>query len=368
MFRHPLPSSRISARFARIAGPLALGAFLAGPRWMLAQSPEASPGATPVDATGLQVETAQEILVNFSQAEADGDLYTLVHLFHPDSLREAPGYVVAGWYRDNSLPKGPQPAELTGTPILVPGWTWPVNGQTYPAVAVPFQQHYDDGSTLDSTAMMVPGPAGPFAPYLRFFGDSREFVDEQVKAYYDNLVSAAMQSDFQLVTFPPDAIDLASVLPPTWEDFMLDETGIMEAVEPVEAGQWARYVQTGAADDGTASEIQLSWAKEAVPETTGKTFDYALRAPQRFTSGPAPLDLGWLAEPQVSLVTIMSDDSYVQVQIPEHPMQAGVISERLVFRVLRDDAIWYHMVQVLHTGLEDNVASRFVSSLPYVAV
>jgi hypothetical protein len=356
----------LSTRLVRILGPVLLGTAMLGKQRALAQTPEATPGASPMASPGADTVSAQEALVRFSEIEVSRDAWSLVHAFHPDSLNESPGYVIAGWYRDNVFPKGPHVAELTGAIEQVPDWTWPVTGEQYAAVEVGFHQIFDDGDELEDTAVMVPGPAGDFGPYLRFFGDSRGFIDAQVKVYYDKLLAGAFQTDFQLLSFPRQEVDLATVLPATWEDFEQTEHG---TVENVEAGQWIRYARNEAAGNHTPTEeIQLSWVRVATPDVEPTAFDYALRAPVRFETNPRGIDLGLLREPDISLLTTMADNSYVQVQIPEHPKRAGVVTERLVFMVLDGASTWFTMVQAAHTAMEGNVANRFASSLPYIAV
>ncbi len=351
---------RFSTRLMRVLGPAAVGAAMIESKRTLAQTPIATPAAASV----------RDAVVTFSQFEAEGDVYAIARSYHPDSLNEAPGYVVAGWYRDTVFPKGPQIVESTGEVKQVPAWTWPVNGKAYTVSQLPFRQAFDHDEVLEDVATLAFAPEAEAeadgGSFLRFFGEKRQFVETQVKTYYDRLLAGAFQTDIQLLSFPALAIDLASVLPATWEDFTLADTGNIAAVA---AGQWARYVhQDGGSAPETAEELQVSWVQMSSSEEEPRAFDYALRAPVRFGDEDVNGDLGLLAEPDVTLLTTTADNTFVQVQAPSAPDAQDRVTDRLVFMVPGNGGVWYHMVQATNTDPNGGLAQRFASSLPYIAV
>jgi hypothetical protein len=124
------------------------------------------------------VEAAAEML---GELESTFELDALYQLLHPDVRREVSFEAMACWYIDEYAPVT-TPGEVTVTDIEFDEWTWGVNGETYDAATVDFEQEFETGSG---------GPGGPevsletgtqhlvFAAgaWRWFFGGSEEFLD-----------------------------------------------------------------------------------------------------------------------------------------------------------------------------------------------
>lgn len=133
--------------------------------------------------------------VDQSRLEVKGRIPELYLRMHPDAQAEVPLYAVAYWYETTFLPSGPNVIEVTDW--FITEWTWPVTGETYAAyqteggapvtAEVAYHQTFADGSTRDDTLHLVQQPTNE---WRWFFGQSREFIDEQVALAEENGVTS----------------------------------------------------------------------------------------------------------------------------------------------------------------------------------
>ncbi len=126
-------------------------------------------------------EQAAATAVYLSRLEVAGDLETLYAWLHPDAQAVVPEAAVAGWYREEWLPRGPEAIGVTG--VDIGQWTWPVTGMTYPRTAeIAFEQAFADGSVVSDVLRLVQDDQGV---WRWFFGRDAGFVEEQIDRFVD---------------------------------------------------------------------------------------------------------------------------------------------------------------------------------------
>jgi hypothetical protein len=360
--RSPHFSVRISSRSVRLLLPAAVasaGFGMGAPRL-------SAHTATPFPESIPDVDVVADEVVGFSQLEVDQKLAQMFSAYHIDSLVESPGYVMAGWYADNIFPKGPQLAEPVGDVRYRTGWLWPVNGEMYDVFEVDFRQPFDSGDVIEGTYRIAPGIPEKTAPLLHFFGDTREFVDEQREMYRQRMIDAAERVDFQLLSFPADDVDLEASAPATWEDFTRFEIGTF--AEPY-MGAYARYAREECETAcGPSEEILLTWQRYPADDAPAGAFDYGLQGTVRPVEGEFGPGSVFLTSPDTRLVMYTADESYARIQVPTLPRETTRLGDRLVFVAKNDTDVWFHSVFANFTKPGNDLATRFASSLPYIAV
>lgn len=153
---------------------------------------EAAPQVRRTQSADIRLESASEFARELSRLEADRNWGALAALMHPDSRAVVPDAAVAGWYEATFAGKTTSALTVTGAEPVT--WVWPVTGETYAAVRVSFTQPYwIEGVRSDETGAvhLVETGAGGWG---WFFGNSRQFVDEQIAHYAPNQQSGPLAS------------------------------------------------------------------------------------------------------------------------------------------------------------------------------
>ena len=112
---------------------------------------------------------------------AQGNFNALFDYLHPDVLDEVPRSVGLAIFEGVYGATQPGPARI-GQPEPV-SYTWPVNGETYDAVQVPYEQEFTNAEgqrdTLKSLMYLAPFEG----QYRWFLGNSRAFVAEAIARF-----------------------------------------------------------------------------------------------------------------------------------------------------------------------------------------
>ena len=115
----------------------------------LAQTPPGDP------MTGDDPKAAAEYLSSLESTGYYPTLYALYGFIHPDAESVAPRGTVLGWYMEDFVPLGPQPAIATDVTYLE-SWTWDVTGTTYSNVAeVAYTQEFTNAETVNDVVRLV---------------------------------------------------------------------------------------------------------------------------------------------------------------------------------------------------------------------
>ena len=142
-------------------------------------------GAAPAVGTARQSSVDANAATEAAQAYLDfavqGNFNALFDYLHPDVLDEVPRSVGLAIFQGVYGATQPGPARI-GQPEAVQ-YTWPVNGETYDAVEVPYEQEFTNAEgqrdTLQSFMYLAPFEG----QYRWFLGNSRAFVAEAVARF-----------------------------------------------------------------------------------------------------------------------------------------------------------------------------------------
>lgn len=169
--------------------------------------------------TGDDPMRAAEYLSSLESNNYIPTLYVLYSYIHPDAAETVPRATVIGWYQEDFLPRGPQPAIATDVTWL-DSWTWEVTGQTYSDVAeVSFTQEFADGSTVEDVVRLVYHDGA----WRWWFGRDAAFVEEQNARFslVDNVPQEG-NAPFELETISSLDESILEHLPALIEDAEFD--------------------------------------------------------------------------------------------------------------------------------------------------
>lgn len=137
-----------------------------------------TPKPTPKVDRQKEANAAAAVVVDLTKREMSGEFNAIYDMLHPDAHAAVPRGAVVGWYRHDYGPRGPRTGKVVEVRFIE--WTWAVTGKTYQgAIEVTYRQPFNDGSTDTSVLRLVKHKDN----WRPFFGESRAFIDEQVKKY-----------------------------------------------------------------------------------------------------------------------------------------------------------------------------------------
>jgi uncharacterized protein len=129
----------------------------------------------------LDADAAAEAAQTYLEFAVQGNFNALFDFLHPDVLDEVPRSVGLAIFE--GVYGATQP-ELVGVGRPEPGqYTWPVNGQTYDAIEVPYELEITNDQGQRETRRLLMYLAPYEGQYRWFLGNSRAFVAEAVARF-----------------------------------------------------------------------------------------------------------------------------------------------------------------------------------------
>ncbi|MBA3416103.1 MAG: neutral zinc metallopeptidase [Chloroflexia bacterium] len=127
------------------------------------------------------LDAAAEAAQTYLDLAVQGNFNGLFDYLHPDVLDEVPRSVGLAIFEGIYGATQPDPARI-GQPDPV-SFTWPVNGETYDAVAVPYEQEATNTEGQRETVQSLMYLALFDGQYRWFLGNSRAFVAEAIARF-----------------------------------------------------------------------------------------------------------------------------------------------------------------------------------------
>ena len=126
-------------------------------------------------------DAAAQAAQTYLDLAAQGNFNALFDYLHPDVLDEVPRSVGLAIFQGVYGATQPGPARI-GQPAPV-SYTWPVNGETYDAVEVPYEQTFTNAEGQQETLQSLMYLAPFEGQYRWFLGNSRAYVAEAVARF-----------------------------------------------------------------------------------------------------------------------------------------------------------------------------------------
>lgn len=280
------------------------------PAVSMAQTPTGNPG-DPM--TGDDPMAAAEYLSSLESTGYYPTLYAFYGYIHPDAEAVAPRGTVLGWYMEDFVPLGPQPAVATDVTYL-DSWTWDVTGETYSNVAeVSYTQEFTNADTVNDVVRLVFHEGS----WRWWFGRDAAWLEEQ-KLRFSLIENTPQEHSAPAGLSAVPAIDEALLegLPATLEDSNFD--GVYE-LQPTAGSfnpdglrdpqQWLVYKKP----DRVGSEFPLGEIVfGSVVESTSDAEDMMRFADQAQNAPPVEF-VGWNTVPDSGPAWLQTENPGVDV-------------------------------------------------------